>query len=229
MSIKENIEKVRKNIALACAESKRDPNDVLLLAVTKTRSADEINEAIEAGITDIAENRVQELISKFDDVKPDVRWHLIGHLQTNKVKYIADKVCMIHSVDTLKLAKEIDERCKKLSKVMDILIEVNSGEENKNGVPYSDAERLIEEISKLSNVHISGLMTMAPLGAEKDELMGVFSRLKKLSVDIDAKKYDNVDMNVLSMGMSGDYYEAVLSGATIVRIGRTLFNQEEEK
>lgn len=224
MSIKENIEKVRGNIALACAESGRNPGDVLLLAVTKTRSSDEINEAIDAGITDIAENRVQELISKYDDVSPNVRWHLIGHLQTNKVKYIADKVCMIHSVDTLKLAKEISERCKKLSKVMNILIEVNSGEENKNGVSYSDAEKLIEEVSKLSNVHISGLMTMAPLSAEKDELMGVFSRLKKLSVDIDAKKYDNVDMNVLSMGMSGDYYEAVLSGATIVRIGRTLFS-----
>ncbi len=224
MSIKENIEKVRENIALACEESKRDASEVLLLAVTKTRSAEEINEAINCGITDIAENRVQELISKYDDVSSAVRWHLIGHLQTNKVKYIADKVCMIHSVDTLKLAEEIDTRCKKLSKVMDILIEVNSGEENKKGVSYSDAEKLVEEVSKLSNVHISGLMTMAPLGAEKDELMRVFSRLKKLSVDIDAKKYDNVDMNVLSMGMSGDYYEAVLSGATIVRVGRTLFS-----
>ncbi len=224
MSVRENIEKVRKNIALACEESKRDPRDVLLLAVTKTRSADEINEAINCGITDIAENRVQELVAKYDDVNSEVRWHLIGHLQTNKVKYIADKVCMIHSVDSLKLAKEISERCKKLSKVMDILIEVNSGEANKNGVPYSDAEKLTEEVSKLSNVHICGLMTMAPLGAEKDELMEVFSRLKKLSVDIDAKKYDNVDMNVLSMGMSGDYYEAVLSGATIVRVGRTIFS-----
>lgn len=223
MSIKENIERVRKNIALACEESKRDAKSVLLLAVTKTRTADEINEAIDCGITDIAENRVQELISKYDDVNPKAKWHIIGHLQTNKVKYIADKVCMIHSVDSLKLAREISERCQKLSKVMDILIEVNSGEENKNGVSYDDAQMLIKEVSKLPNVHIRGLMTMAPLMAEKDELLKVFSRLKKLSVDIDAKKYDNVDMNVLSMGMSGDYYEAVLSGATIVRIGRTLF------
>ena len=224
MSVKENIERVRENIALACKECGRDPSDVLLLAVTKTRSADEINEAIDSGITDIAENRVQELCAKYDDVKKGVKWHLIGHLQTNKVKYIVDKVSMIHSVDSIKLAAEIDARCEKLSKVMDILIEVNSGEENKNGVSYEEAENLVMQASQLKNVRIRGLMTMAPLGAPKDELMKVFSRLHKLSVDIGAKKYDNVDMSILSMGMSSDYVEAVKSGATIVRIGRTLFN-----
>jgi len=224
MPIKENIEKVRENIRLACKECGRDPSEVLLLAVTKTRTADEINEAIENGITDVAENRVQELMSKYDDVKKGVKWHIIGHLQTNKVKYIVDKVSMIHSVDSLKLASEIDKKCAPLSKVMDILIEVNSGEENKNGVSYEDAENLVREASKLKNVRIRGLMTMAPLGAEEDELERVFSRLHKLSVDIGSKKYDNVDMDVLSMGMSGDYVAAVKNGATIVRIGRTLFN-----
>ncbi len=224
MAIKDNIRKVKENIASACKECGRDESEVLLLAVTKTRTADEINEAIDAGITDIAENRVQELCAKYDDVKKGVRWHLIGHLQTNKVKYIADKVCMIHSVDSVKLAEEIDARCARLSKVMDILIEVNSGEENKNGVSYDDAEALVREVSSLKNVRIRGLMTMAPLGAPEDELMRVFSSLRKLSVDIGDKKYDNVDMSILSMGMSGDYVEAVKCGATTVRIGRTLFN-----
>ena len=130
---------------------------------------------------------------------------------------------MIHSVDSLKLALEINQRCEKLSKVMDILIEINSGEENKNGIPPEDADALIREISTLKNVRIKGLMTMAPLGADDETLEKVFSSLKKLSVDIEAKKYDNVDMSVLSMGMSGDYIEAVKCGSTLIRPGRSLF------
>ena len=223
MSIQENLQTIKDNIKKACLDSGRDEKDVTILAVTKTRSALEINEAINAGITDIGENRVQELLSKYDDVQKGVRWHIIGHLQTNKVKYIADKVSMIHSVDSLKLALEINQRCEKLSKVMDILIEINSGEENKNGIPPEDADALIREISTLKNVRIKGLMTMAPLGADDETLGKVFSSLKKLSVDIEAKKYDNVDMSVLSMGMSGDYIEAVKCGSTLIRPGRSLF------
>lgn len=224
MSIKENLDRIKQNIAKACAECGRDPADVLVLAVTKTRTADEINEAIRCGITDIGENRVQELLSKYDMVDKGVRWHIIGHLQTNKVKYIADKVSVIHSVDSLKLAEEIDRRCKPLGKVMDVLIEVNSGEENKDGIDPSEVYELIENASKLENISIKGLMTMAPLGASDTKLAEVFSNLYKLSVDIKAKKYDNVSMDSLSMGMSGDYIEAVRQGATIIRPGRTLFN-----
>jgi len=223
MSIKENLIKIKENIAKACEKSGRNPEDVLILAVTKTRSAEEINEAISLGITDIGENRVQELMSKYDDVDKNVRWHIIGHLQTNKVKYIADKVCMIHSVDSVKLAQEIDRQCEKIGKVMDILIEVNSGEENKNGISYDDVYALIEEAAAMKNVRIRGLMTMAPLMAEEAELRKVFSDLHKLSVDIDSKKYDNVSMEYLSMGMSGDYAIAVEEGATIIRPGRSLF------
>ena len=223
MSIKENLIKIKENIAKACEKSGRNPEDVLILAVTKTRSAEEINEAISLGITDIGENRVQELMSKYDDVDKNVRWHIIGHLQTNKVKYIADKVCMIHSVDSVKLAQEIDRQCEKIGKVMDILIEVNSGEENKNGISYDDVYALIEEAAAMKNVRIRGLMTMAPLMAEEAELRKVFSDLHKLSVDIDSKKYDNVSMEYLSMGMSGDYAVAVEEGATIIRPGRSLF------
>ena len=224
MSIKENLDKIKENIAKACSECGRNPDDVLVLAVTKTRSAAEINEAISCGITDIGENRVQELLSKYDDVVPGVRWHIIGHLHSNKVKYIADKVSMIHSVDSLKLAEEIDRRCAPLGKVMDILIEVNSGEENKNGVAFEDADELIRRVKELKNVSIKGLMTMAPLAASEEELKKVFSNLYQLSVDIEAKKYDNVSMKCLSMGMSGDYVEAVKQGATIIRPGRTLFS-----
>lgn len=224
MSIKDNLEKIRQNVAKACAECGRNPEDVLILAVTKTRTADEINEAIRCGITDIGENRVQELLSKYDDVDPSARWHIIGHLQTNKVKYIADKVSMIHSVDSLKLAEEIDRRCRSIGKVMDVLIEINSGEENKDGIDPSGVYELIEEASSLKNIRIKGLMTMAPLGADQETLTKVFSALYNLSVDIKAKKYDNVSMDTLSMGMSGDYVDAVRCGATIIRPGRTLFN-----
>ena len=223
MSIKENLEKIRENVKNACQRSGRDEKDVLILAVTKTRSAEEINEAISLGITDIGENRVQELISKYDDVRKDVKWHIIGHLQTNKVKYIADKVSMIHSVDSVKLAKEINSKCEKLSKVMDILIEVNSGEENKSGIDPSEIFALIEEVKNMKNVRILGLMTMAPLGADEETLKSVFSDLKNLSEKIKEKNYEGVSMEHLSMGMSNDYKEAIECGATIIRPGRSLF------
>ena len=226
MSIKENLEKIRENVKNACQRSGRDEKDVLILAVTKTRSAEEINEAISLGITDIGENRVQELISKYDDVRKDVKWHIIGHLQTNKVKYIADKVSMIHSVDSVKLAKEINSKCEKLSKVMDILIEVNSGEENKSGIDPSEIFALIEEVKNMKNVRILGLMTMAPLGADEETLKSVFSDLKNLSEKIKEKNYEGVSMEHLSMGMSNDYKEAIECGATIIRPGRSLFMTE---
>lgn len=224
MSIETNLNKIKSEIEKACSKCGRSPNDVKIVAVTKTRTAEEINEVIALGINNLGENRVQEFNEKYAMVSSKAVWHIIGHLQTNKVKYIADKVSMIHSVDSFKLAKEIDKHCTALGKCMDILIEVNSGEENKGGVPYSQACSLVEQVSELKGVHIKGLMTMAPLGASEDVLRKVFSGLRKLASAIDEKNYENVCMTELSMGMSGDYAIAVEEGATIIRPGRTLFN-----
>ena len=224
MSIKKNLEIIKNNIDAACKKSGRDTDSVRIVAVTKTRTPEEINEVVSLGILDIGENRVQELMEKYDKVKGDVRWHIIGRLQSNKVKYIADKVYMIHSVDSLKLAQEINKRCEKIGKVMNVLIEVNSGEENKGGVKYDELDSFIREISAYKNICIKGLMTMAPLGADEPTLKKVFSNLYNLSVDIAKKKYDNVFMEELSMGMSSDYMVAIEEGATIIRPGRSLFN-----
>jgi pyridoxal phosphate enzyme (YggS family) len=223
MSIEKNLNEIKQNIASACQKSGRK-EDVLILAVTKTIDADRINEAIRLGITDIGENRVQELLKKYDLVDKSVRWHLIGHLQTNKVKYIADKVCMIHSVESYDLAKEIENRCSKIDKVMDILVEVNvSGEESKSGITPDETEEFIRSICQFKHLKVKGLMTMAPFGAENDELHQIFSDLYKISVDISQKKLDNVSMEHLSMGMTGDYEVAVEENSTIVRIGTGLF------
>lgn len=224
MGIAQNLETIKKNIKTACENKGRNPEDVKIIAVTKTRTPEEINEVISLGICDIGENRVQELMDKYDKIEGIVRWHIIGRLQSNKVKYIADKVYMIHSVDSIKLAKEINRRCEKIGKVMNILIEVNSGEENKGGIKYDEVDGFIKEIMTFKNISIKGLMTMAPLGASEDELRKVFLNLYNLSVDIAKKKYDNVYMEELSMGMSGDYALAIEEGATMIRPGRSLFN-----
>jgi len=224
MSIKENLNEIKEKIRIACERSGRSPQDVNILAVTKTIDADRINEAISLGITDIGENRVQELLSKYEFVNSNVRWHLIGHLQSNKVKYIVDKVCMIHSVESLSLAKEIERQCAKAGKIMDILVEVNvSGEESKSGVSPVEAPAFVEEISKYPHIRVKGLMTMAPFDAKNDELHRIFANLYKISVDISTKKLDNVSMENLSMGMTGDYEIAVEEKSTIVRIGTGLF------
>ena len=192
--------------------------------MTKTIDADRISHAVSLGLTDLGENRVQELLSKYELIHGDVRWHLIGHLQTNKVKYIADKVCMIHSVESISLAKEIEKQCAKIDKVMDILIEVNvSGEESKSGITPAEALAFAEEVSKFEHIRVKGLMTMAPFDAKNDELHQIFSNLYKISVDISSKKLDNVSMGCLSMGMTGDYEVAVEEKSTIVRIGTGLF------
>ena len=224
MSIEENLAVIRKNIEDACKRCGRNPDEVKILAVTKTRDANTINRAIELGLTDIGENRVQELLSKYDEVDKRAVWHIIGHLQKNKVKYIADKVSMIHSVESYSLAEEIDRQCRKAGKVMDILAEVNvSGETSKSGIKPSEAESFIKSICGFPNIRVRGLMTMAPFGANDDELHQIFSTLYKISVDILTKKLDNVTMDYLSMGMSNDYVIAVEENSTIVRIGRGLF------
>ena len=224
MSIESNLAQIKQNISAACSRVGRDPSEVTILAVTKTIDADRINHAVSLGLTDLGENRVQELLSKYELIHGDVRWHLIGHLQTNKVKYIADKVCMIHSVESISLAKEIEKQCAKIDKVMDILIEVNvSGEESKSGITPTEALAFTEEVSKFEHIRVKGLMTMAPFDAKNDELHQIFSNLYKISVDISSKKLDNVSMGCLSMGMTGDYEVAVEEKSTIVRIGTGLF------
>ena len=223
--IKDNVKRVLDNIAEAAIKSGRKPEDVTLVAVTKTVTAAEAKEVMDAGVLTLGENRVQSLLDKYEVLADEPTWHLIGHLQTNKVKYIADKVSMIHSVESLKLAEEINKKFGEVKRTAEILVQVNvSGEESKFGVTPFDTFDLIEEISELENIKVKGLMTMAPLTATPDECKKYFYELKKLSLDIADKKYHNVDMCHLSMGMSGDYKEAISEGATIVRVGSALFN-----
>jgi len=223
--ISENLEQVRKNIKAAAEEAGRNPEDITLIAVTKTYGTDVMNEAIDLGACDIGENRVQEVMEKFENVKP-VRWHLIGHLQKNKVKYIIDKVELIHSVDSVELAEEIDKRAKKIDKVQRILLEVNvSGEESKFGIKPKDCEDICRKISLLENVKIEGLMTVAPFVSDEKILEDVFCGLRRLSEEIKEKNIDNVSMDELSMGMTNDFPLAIVNGATMVRVGTGIFGK----
>lgn len=225
--IENNLNDVRSRIADAAANCGRQANDVTLIAVTKTYGVDVINEAIDQGVTDIGENRVQEIMEKYESVKP-VRWHLIGHLQKNKVKYIIDKVELIHSVDSFELAKEIDKHAKKHDKLQRILLEVNvSGEESKFGISPQDCEALCRSISELENVKIEGLMTIAPFVDDEKVLENVFDGLKKLAGDISGKSIKNVDMTHLSMGMTNDFPLAIANGATMVRVGTGIFGKRD--
>lgn len=223
--IASNIAAVREKIAHA-EQARGTENTVVLLAATKTVPACEINYATQVcGITDIGENRVQELLEKYDDlVKDHVRIHFIGQLQTNKVKYIVDKVDMIHSVDSERLAREIDRRASKIGKVMDVLIEVNSGrEENKGGVMPEQAAKLAEVIDTLPSLRLCGLMTIAPVLTEKDDYRKFFEETSQLSLDIFTKTRHNKKGIILSMGMSDSYPQAIACGSTLVRIGSLLF------
>lgn len=223
--IKENLESVASKIAFAAQECGRAREDVRLIAVTKTYGVDVINQAIDCGVTDIGENRVQEIMEKYESVKP-VRWHLIGHLQKNKVKYIIDKVELIHSVDSFELAKEIDKHAKKINKVQRVLLEVNvSGEESKFGIRPQECEELCRRVSELENVKIEGLMTIAPFVDDEAVLAQVFEGLKELSERIGKLDIDRVDMTELSMGMTNDFPLAVKKGATMVRVGTGIFGK----
>ena len=214
----------RKNSA--AIRSGRDPQDVTLMAVTKTHTPDEINEAIAAGATDIGENRVQELLEKYDRVSP-VRWHLIGHLQTNKVKNIIDKVVMIHSVDSVRLAREIDKRAGAAGKCMDILIEINSAmEETKSGIAAGDLRTVTEEItSECSNVRIRGIMCIPPIAVCPEDARPYFKEARELFEMMKTWDFpaDRFCPDTLSMGMSGDFEVAIEEGSTIVRVGSSIF------
>lgn len=221
----ENFEDITTRIAAAAERSGRKYEDITLLAATKTVPAEVINHAIEKGIKVIGENRVQEFLEKEESLLPSHR-HLIGHLQTNKVKYIVGKVEMIESVDSLKLAKEIAKYSKKLGIVTDVLIEVNIGEEeSKSGVSYKDAQNLVEEVAKLEGIKVRGLMTIPPICEKNDELCEFFSKMYNLFIDIKHKNIDNSSMEYLSMGMSGDFESAIENGANAVRIGSALFGK----
>ncbi len=225
--IKENLENVLNNIKIASSSSKYG-QDVCLVAVSKTHPIDMILEAYELGIRDFGENKVQELLSKIDVLPSDIRWHLIGHLQTNKVKYIVDKVYLIHSVDSYKLAVEIDKQAKKKNVVVNILVQVNiSGEETKFGIEKEKTIDLIRKISLLENIKILGLMTIAPSTENAENCRGIFNSLYDLSIDILRQNIDNINMLMLSMGMSNDYLVAINEGANFVRVGTDIFGKRD--
>ena len=214
-----NIENVKQNIEQACLRSGRNPKDVTLIAVSKTKPNEMLMDAYNAGMRTFGENYVQELVSKIDTLPDDIEWHMIGHLQTNKVKYIVGKVAMIHSVDSLKLAREISKEAVKRNVTADILIEVNVAlEENKFGITLENGIETVTEIAKLPGLNIS-----APYVSNPEDNRKYFRDLKQLCVDINSKNIDNIHMDVLSMGMTNDYITAVEEGATMVRVGTAIF------
>lgn len=222
--VAENLAQVQKNINESCTKINRDPNEVTLIAVSKTKPVEMLKEAYDAGARVFGENKVQEIVDKYDQMPSDVKWHMIGHLQRNKVKYIVDKVAMIHSVDSLRLAETIEKEAAKKAVIVPILIEVNvAQEESKFGLKPEEVLPLIEQIADFSHIRIKGLMTIAPYVDNAEENREIFRELKKLSVDIAAKNINNVNMSVLSMGMTGDYMVAVQEGATMVRVGTGIF------
>ena len=224
----ENLEKVEKNICAACERAGRSRDEVTLIAVSKTKPVSMIEELLPEGVRDFGENKVQELCDKYEQLPKDIRWHMIGHLQRNKVKQVVDKACLIHSVDSLRLAQTISEEGTKKGITVSVLIEVNvAGEESKFGVAPQEAEGLIREIAALPSIAVKGLMTIAPYVENPEDNRKYFASLRKLCVDIKNKNIDNVSMNILSMGMTGDYEVAIEEGATMVRVGTGIFGQRD--
>ena len=224
--IRENLAHVKANIKRACEGSGRKEEDVTLIAVSKTKPLPMLMDAYECGCRDFGENKVQELVDKWEQMPKDIRWHMIGHLQRNKVKYIVDKVYMIHSVDSLRLSEEISKEAVKKGVTVSVLIEINvAQEESKFGTTCEEAYRLVEEASKLPNIIIKGLMTIAPYVENAEENKQYFEKLRQIYVDINRKNIDNVYMTELSMGMTGDYETAIAEGATYIRVGTGIFGE----
>lgn len=222
--LKDNYEAVKNNIEQACMRSNRDLSEVTLIAVSKTKPVPMLQEIYDAGARDFGENKVQELCQKYEELPQDIRWHMIGHLQRNKVKQVVGKVALIHSVDSYRLAQEISLQAQKQNITVPILIEVNiAKEESKFGIAKEDTIQLVEEIAELPNLTIQGLMTIAPFVDDPEDNRLYFREIKQLSVDIKNKNIDNVTMDVLSMGMTNDYEVAIEEGATIVRVGTGIF------
>lgn len=226
MSICENYKEVEKHVEEACKRAGRKREEVTLIAVSKTKPVSMIEELFPLKVTEFGENKVQELTAKAEVLPANLHWHMIGHLQRNKVKYIVDKACLIHSVDSLRLAEEISKEAQKKQVTANILIEVNvAEEESKFGVSTEEALSLVEQVSLLPNIAVKGLMTIAPYVENPEENRWIFQKLKNLSIDIKGKNFDNVTMDVLSMGMTGDYEVAIEEGATHVRVGTGIFGE----
>ena len=226
--LKENLKTVEEHVQEACKRAGRSREEVTLIAVSKTKPLEMLQEIYGEGVRDFGENKVQELSDKHDVLPQDIHWHMIGHLQRNKVKYIVDKVYLIHSVDSLRLAEEISREAVKKQVEVNILIEVNvAQEESKFGTTVEETATLIREIATLPGIHIRGLMTIAPFVEDPEENRGYFQKLRQLAVDIGNKNIDNISMNILSMGMTGDYMVATQEGATIVRVGTGIFGERD--
>lgn len=226
----ENLKEVEKRIETACEKSGRKREDVQLIAVSKTKPITMIEEAMTAGIVDFGENKPQELKEKYEALPKNLRFHMIGHLQRNKVKYVIDRACMIHSVDSVRLAETIQEEAQKRNLVMPVLVEVNvAGEESKYGLAPEETEAFIRQIASFPNIRVEGLMTIAPFVEDAEENREFFVKLRKLYVDINRKNIDNVSMHHLSMGMTGDYEVAIQEGATMVRVGTGIFGERNYK
>ena len=222
--IKENLDQVRETIDAACIRAGRRPEEVTLIAVSKTKPVPMLEEAYAAGTRDFGENKVQEILAKKPELPQDIRWHMIGHLQRNKVSQVIGNAVMIHSVDSLRLARQIEAEAAKKEVDVDILLEVNvAREESKYGFMLEEVEDAVMAIKDFPHVHIKGLMTIAPFVDNPEENRGIFKKLFEFAVDIGRKNIDNVTMGVLSMGMTGDYEVAVEEGATMVRVGTGIF------
>lgn len=226
--LKENLQNVEERICAACKRSGRDRESVTLISVSKTKPARTLKEAYDLGVRVFGENKVQELVDKYEALPGDIHWHMIGHLQRNKVKYIIDKVDLIHSVDSVKLAETINKEAAKRGLTANILIEVNvAKEDSKFGLFPEDVDAFADEISHFNNIRVQGLMTIAPFVKNAEENRAIFEGLRKLSVDIASKNIDNMTMGVLSMGMTNDYEVAIEEGATMVRVGTGIFGERD--
>lgn len=224
--LEENLKRVEENIQAACKRAGRKREEVTLIAVSKTKPVENLQEIYDLGIRNFGENKVQEMCSKIEVLPQDIKWHMIGHLQRNKVKYIIDKAELIHSVDSFRLAEEINIQAKKKKIIAPILVEVNiAKEESKFGVSGEDTLALVKQIAELDAVSVKGLMTIAPYVVDSEENRPFFRKIKDLSVDIANEKIDNVSMDILSMGMTGDYEVAIEEGATMVRVGTGIFGE----
>jgi len=222
--IKNNLEIINEKIKKAALKTNRNPEEIKLVAVTKTATIEQIKEAISVGVKIIGENKVQEAKEKYQILSTDIEWHLVGHLQTNKVKYAIEIFDLIHSVDSIKLAKEIDKRSLQFGMITNVLVEVNvSGEETKYGIKPEEVEPFLEEISEFSRIKVRGLMTIAPIVEDKEEVRPYFRKLRKLFEKIKIENMKNIRMDYLSMGMTEDFETAIEEGANMVRIGRGIF------
>ena len=228
MGIAENLSLVEEKIAAACARAGRKREEVKLIAVSKTHPVEAIKEAMRCGIRSFGENKVQELRDKMENLGEDLDWHLIGHLQTNKVKYVVGRVSLIHSLESTRLAEAIEKEACKRALTADVLVEVNiAAEDTKFGVLPENVEEFVREVAKFEHIRVVGLMTVAPITQESEENRKYFKNLNKIMVDLNSKNIHNVSMNVLSMGMTGDYETAIEEGATLVRVGTGIFGHRD--